>query len=74
MHGLANKLTLKCKQNSDANTMHEEYFNPKGWSQITQWSNAKRTNANFLGVTVDQHLNYNDHISMVSQKKSKSLA
>ena len=28
--------------------------------------------AKFLGVTVDQHLNWKDHISMISQNFSKS--
>ena len=30
------------------------------------------TKAKFLGVIVDQHLKWKDHISMVSQKNSKS--
>ena len=30
------------------------------------------TKAKFLGVIVDQHLNWKDHISMVSHKISKS--
>ena len=32
----------------------------------------KVTKAKFLGVIVDQHLNWKDHISMVSHKISKS--
>ena len=40
--------------------------------QYKDYCNTKHYKAKFLGVIVDQHINWKGHISMVSLKVSKS--
>ena len=48
-------------------------LNPQGDVILRNEAIQRVTKAKFLGVIVDQHLNWNDHISMVSHKISKSF-
>ena len=47
-------------------------LNPHGDVILDNEAIQRVTKANFLGVIVDQHLNWKDHISMVSHKIYKS--
>ena len=47
-------------------------LNPQGDVIFHNEAIQRVTKAKFLGVIVDQHLNWKDHISMVSHKISKS--
>ena len=47
-------------------------LNPQGDVILHNEAIQRVTDAKFLGVIVDQHLNWKDHISMVSHKISKS--
>ena len=47
-------------------------LNPQGDVILRNEAIQRVTNTKFLGVIVDQHLNWKDHISMVSHKISKS--
>ena len=46
-------------------------LNPQGDVILRNEAIQRVTKAKFLGVSVDQHLNWKDHISMVSHKISK---
>ena len=46
--------------------------NPQGDVILHNEAKQRATKSKFLGVIVDQHLNWKDHISMVSHKISKS--
>ena len=47
-------------------------LNPQGNVILRNEAIQRVTKAKFLGVLVDQYLNWKDHISMVSHKISKS--
>ena len=47
-------------------------LNPQGDVILRNEAMQRVTKAKFLGVIVDQHLNWKDQISMVSHKISKS--
>ena len=47
-------------------------LNPEGDVILRNEAIQRMTKAKFLGVIVDQHLNWKDHISMVSHKICKS--
>ena len=47
-------------------------LNPQGDVILCNEAIQRVTKAKFVGVIVDQHLNWKDHISMVSHKISKS--
>ena len=58
----------------------KKFWLPKFWENLTPQNEVILRNevvqqvnkAKFLGVIVDQHLNWKDHISMISEKNSKS--
>ena len=50
----------------------KKILNPQGDVILRIEAIQRVTKAKFLGVIVDQHLNWKDHISMVSHKISKS--
>ena len=47
-------------------------LNPQVYVILRNEALQRVTKAKFLGVIVDQHLNWKDHISMISHKISKS--
>ena len=67
-----NKLTLNVNKTQMIMLSRNNILTPQN-EVILRNEVVQRVNkAKFLGVIVDQHLNWNDHISMISQKNSKS--
>ena len=68
----SNKLTLKVNKTQMLMMSRKKPLNPQGDVILRNEAIQRVTKANFLGVIVDQHLNWKDHISMVPHKISKS--
>ena len=64
----SNKLTLNVNKTKMLMMSGKKNLNPQGDVILHNEAIQKVTKAKFLGVIVDQHLNWKDHISMVSQK------
>ena len=69
----SNKLTLNVNKTQMLMLSRNKNLNPQGDVILGNEAIQKVTKAKFLGVIVDQHLNWNDHILMVSRKISKSF-
>ena len=67
----SNKLTLNVNK-IQMLMSRKENMNPQGDVILYNEAIQRVTKAKFLGLIVDQHLNWKDHISMVSHKISKS--
>ena len=68
----SNKLTLNVNKTQMLMMSRKKNLNPQGDVILYNEAIQMVTKAKFLGVIVDQHLNWKDHISMVSHKTSKS--
>ena len=68
----SNKLTLNVNKNQMLMMRRKKNLNPQSDVILHNEVIQRVTKAKFLGVIVDQHLNWKDHISMVSHKISKS--
>ena len=68
----SNKLTLNVNKTQMLMMSRKKNMNPQGDVILHNEAIQRVTKAKFLGVIVDQHLNWKDHISMVSHKISKS--
>ena len=66
------KLTLNIKKTQMLMMSRKKPPNPQVDITLRNEAIQRVTKAKFLGVIVDQHLNWKDHISMVSHKISKS--
>ena len=67
----SNKLTLNVNKTQMLLMSRKKPLNPQGGVILRNEAIQRVTEAKFLGVIVDQHLNWKDHISMVSHKISK---
>ena len=68
----SNKLTLNVNKTQMVMLSRKKILTPQN-EVILRNEVVQRVNkGKFLGVIVDQHLNWEDHISMISQKISKS--
>ena len=70
----SNKLTLNVNTTQMLMMSRKKNLNPQGDVILHNEAIQRVTKAKFLGVIIiiDQHLNWKDHISMVSHKISKS--
>ena len=68
----SNKLTLNVNKTHMLMMSRKKNLDPKVMSSYCNKAIQRVTKKKFLGVIVDQQLNWKDHISMVSQKISKS--
>ena len=68
----SNKLTLNVNKTRMLMMSRKNNLNPQGDVILHNKTMGRVTKAKFLGLIVDQHLNWKDHISMVSHKISKS--
>ena len=68
----SNKLTLNVNKTQMLMMSRKKNLNPQGDVILSNEAIQRVTKAKFLGVIVDQHLNWKDHISMVSHTISKS--
>ena len=68
----SNKLTLNVNKTQMLMMSRKKTLNPQVDVILRNEAIQSVTKAKFLGVIVDQHLNWKDHISMVSHKISKS--
>ena len=68
----SNKLTLNVNKTQMLMMSRKKHLNPQGDVILRNEAIQRVTKEKFLGVIVDQHLNWKDHISMVSHKISKS--
>ena len=68
----SNKLTLNVNKTQMLMMSRKKNLNPQGDVILHNEAVQRVTEAKFLGIIVDQHLNWKDHISMVSHKISKS--
>ena len=68
----SNKLTLNVNKTQMVMMSRKKNLNPQGDVMLRNEAMQRVTKAKLLGVIVDQHLNFKDHISMVSHKISKS--
>ena len=64
----SNKLTLDVNKTQMLMMSRKKNLNPQGDVIVHNEAIQRVTEAKFLGVIVDQHLNWKDHISMVSHK------
>ena len=62
----SNKLTLNVNKTQMLMMSRKKTLNPQGDVILRREAIQRVTKAKFLGVIVDQHLNWKDHISMVS--------
>ena len=63
----SNKLTLNVNKTQMIMVSRKKRLTPRN-----EWGVERMTKANFLGVVVEKHLNWKDHITMISPKMSKS--
>ena len=68
----SNKLTLNVNDTQKKRKTRKKNLNPQGDVILCNEAMQCVMKAKFLGVIVDQHLNWKDHILMVSHKISKS--
>ena len=68
----SNKLTFNINKTQMLMMSRNKNLNTQGDVILRNEAIRRVTKAKFLGVIVDQHLNWKDHISMVSHKISKS--
>ena len=68
----SNKLTLNVNKTQMLMMSRKENLNPQGHVILRNEAIRRVTKAKFLIIIVDQHPNWKDHISMVSNKISKS--
>ena len=68
----SNKLTLNVKKTQMLMMSRKKNLDPQGDVILRNEAIQRVTKAKFLGVIVDQYLNWKDHISMVSHKIFKS--
>ena len=68
----SNKLTLNVNMTQMLMMSRKKILNPQGNVILCNEAIQRVTKAKFLGVIVNQHLNWKDRISMVSHKISKS--
>ena len=66
------KLTLNVNETPMLMMSRKKNLNPQGDVILHNEAIQRVTKAKFVGVIVEQHLNWKDHISMVSHKVSKS--
>ena len=62
------KLTLNVNKTQMLMMSRKKNLNPQADVILRNEAIQRVTKAKYLGVIVDQHLNWKDHISMVSQK------
>ena len=67
-----NKLTFNVNKSQMLIMSRKKNLNPQGDVILRNEAIQRVTKAKLLGVIVDEHLNWKDHISMVSHKVSKS--
>ena len=67
----SNKLTLNVNKTLILMMSRKKNLDPQGDVILRNEATQTVTKGKFLGVIVDQHLNWKDHISMVSHKISK---
>ena len=67
-----NKLTSNVNKTQMLMMSRKKNLNPQGDVILHNEPIQRATKAKFLDVIVDQHLNWKDHISLVSHKISKS--
>ena len=65
----SNKLTLNVNK-TEMLMSRKKSLNPQGDVILRNKAIQKVTKAKFSGVIVDQHLNWKDHISMVSHRRN----
>ena len=68
----SNKLTFNVNKNQMLIPPRKKNLNIQGEVILLNESIQRVTNSRFLGVILDQQLNWKDHISMESQNNSKS--
>ena len=68
----SNKLTLNVNKTQMIMLSRKKKLTPQNEVILRNEVVQQVNKAEFLGVIVDQHLNWKDHISMISQKISKS--
>ena len=68
----SNKLALNVNKTQMFMMSRKKNLNHQGDVILHTEAIQRVTKAKFLGVIIDQHLNWKDHISMVSHKISKS--
>ena len=54
-------------------SIEKKNLNPQGDVNLCNEAIQRVTKAKFLGIIVDQHLNWKDHITMVSHKISNHV-
>ena len=68
----SNKLTINVNKTQMIMLSRKKILTPQNEVILRNEVLQRVNKAKFLGVIVDQHLNWKDHISMISQKISKS--